>query len=93
MTDTIHSCSAFCTRPGCVAGREQAEALDAEMVRNHIRARMEAMRVTQAQYAEMCGYSPQYLSDFLNGKRSPGRAILDAEGLEAVTHYEYKRSP
>ncbi len=27
-TDTIHSCSPFCTRPGCVAGREQGEALE-----------------------------------------------------------------
>ncbi len=31
MTDTIHSCSPFCTLPGCVAGREQAEALHLEI--------------------------------------------------------------
>ena len=65
-------------------------SLDADMVRSHIRTKIEALRMTQKAYAEMCGYSEQYLSDFLNGMRAPGKVILDAEDLIAVTYYEYK---
>lgn len=69
-------------------------SMDADMVRELIRDNMECLEMTQAQYAEMCGYSPQYLSDFLGGRRGPGKSILQAEGLVAVTYYEYdKRSP
>ena len=59
------------------------------MVRDQIREKLKACGMTQKQYAEVCGYSESYLSDFLNGRRDPGEAILKAEGLRAVTYYEY----
>lgn len=65
-------------------------SMDADMVRNIVREQMEALEMTQKAYAEMCGYSAQYLSDFLSGRRDPGLAILDGLGLKAVTYYEYK---
>jgi hypothetical protein len=68
-------------------------SMDADMVRNHIRTKMQAMGMTQKAYAEMCGYSEQYLGDFLNGRRNPGLKILEAEDLKAVTYYEYKELP
>jgi transcriptional regulator with XRE-family HTH domain len=64
-------------------------SMDADMVRSRIRDKIEAMGITQSAYAEMCGYSQAYLSDFLNGLRGPGPAILKAEGLKAVTYYEF----
>lgn len=63
---------------------------DADMVRASIRDKIEKMGVTQAAYAEMCGYTPQHLRQFLCGSKGPGPKILDAEGLQAVTYYEFK---
>jgi transcriptional regulator with XRE-family HTH domain len=65
-------------------------ALDAGMVRDLVRRKIERLGTTQKTYAKLSGYSEQYLSDFLNGKCDPGPAILDAEGLIAVTHYVYR---
>lgn len=65
-------------------------SMDADMVRAHIRRKMEAMGMTQKAYAAMCGYTHQHLRQFLCGSKGPGPKILDAEGLHAVTYYEYK---
>jgi len=67
-------------------------SMDADMVRQHIRTKMKVLGVNQREYAEIYCYSEQYLSDFLNGKRNPGKKILAAEGFVAVTtYYEYER--
>lgn len=68
-------------------------SMDADMVRDHIRTKIEALGMSQREYAEMCGYDHTYLSRVLDGQRPPGKVILDAEGLQAVTYYEYKDTP
>lgn len=65
-------------------------SMDSDMVRAKVRRKMEALGFSQKQYSEMCGYSEQYLCDFLAGRREPGRKILDGECLKAVTYYEIK---
>jgi hypothetical protein len=42
---------------------------------------------TQKQWAEDIGISTAYLSDFLNGNRGAGPAILKALGYEATPYY------
>ncbi len=64
--------------------------MDAAAVRNMIRENMKRLGMTQAAYASAHGYSQAYLSDVLAGRRELGKAILDAEGLVAVTYYELK---
>lgn len=41
----------------------------------------------QAAWARSNGFSPQYLSDVLNGRREPGDAILKALKVERITSY------
>lgn len=41
----------------------------------------------QAAWARSHGFSPQYLSDVLKGRREPGEAILKALKVERVTTY------
>lgn len=65
-------------------------SMDADMVRNHIRTKIEAMGMSQREYADMCGYDHTHLSRVLNGEKPPGKKILDAEDLKAVTYYEFK---
>lgn len=65
-------------------------SMDADMVRDHIRTKIEAMGVSQREYANLCGYDYTYLSRVLSGERPPGKTILDAEGMTAVTYYEFK---
>lgn len=65
-------------------------SMDADMVRSSIRSKIEAMGMSQREYADMCGYDHTHLSRVLNGEKLPGKKILDAEGLHAVTYYEYK---
>lgn len=65
-------------------------SLDSDMVRSMVRRKMEVIGLNQKEYAEMCGYSEQYLSDFLAGHREPGKKILDGENLKAVTYYEFQ---
>ena len=43
------------------------------------------------QAAKEWGLSPSYLSDFLNGRRGPGKAILTAIGYEKVVKVEYRK--
>lgn len=45
---------------------------------------------SQKACAEKFGISQMYLSDVLNGRRSPGEKILDALGLEAQIVYKPK---
>ena len=45
----------------------------------------------QSRWARHAGVSPQYLTDVLRGRRSPGRAICNALGLERVVSVEYRR--
>ncbi len=42
---------------------------------------------TQFEAARKWNVSPAYLSDVLNGYRSPGQKLLDAVGFEKVTIY------
>jgi transcriptional regulator with XRE-family HTH domain len=65
--------------------------MTADQLRERIRIRLEKLRITQKEYAKMCGYSEQYLSDFLSGNREPGEKILKAECLKAVTYYEQSK--
>lgn len=44
----------------------------------------------QAAWAEARDISPAYVSDVLQGRRGPGRMILDALGLERVVVYRVK---
>lgn len=44
----------------------------------------------QARWCMENQVSTAYLSDVLNGRREPGKKILDALGLEAVTFYRSK---
>lgn len=45
---------------------------------------------SQAQWAREHGISPGYVNDVLNGRREPGKAILEALGLERVVSYREK---
>lgn len=42
---------------------------------------------SQLTLAKQLGVSPSYLSDVLNGRREPGKAILCALDLQAITEY------
>lgn len=68
-------------------------SMDSDMVRSRVRSNMEVLKMSQKEYAEMSGYSEQYLCDFLAGRREPGKKILDAENLKAVVYYEHKDLP
>ena len=46
---------------------------------------------SQVDVAKQLGISPQYLSDVLNNRRQPGKAVLDGLGLERVLTYRRKR--
>ncbi len=43
---------------------------------------------TQFQWATKHHLSPAYVSDFLNGRREPGKALLKALGFRKVVRYE-----
>lgn len=45
---------------------------------------------SQAKWCAEQGVSPAYVSDVLNGRRDPGKKILDALGYDAVTCYRPK---
>lgn len=45
---------------------------------------------SQAAWAKKHGLSPAYVSDVINGRREPGKAILEALGLERVVSYRVK---
>ncbi len=42
-------------------------------------------------FAESLQISPQYLHDCKEGRRMPGKKLLDAMGLESVTEYRKVR--
>lgn len=67
--------------------RIEPTSLTDEQLRDEVRRRVESSGLTQENYAMGHGYSPQYLSDFLNGKRKPGPAILEGENMACVTRY------
>ena len=46
---------------------------------------------SQVDVAKQLGISPQYLSDVLNNRRQPGKAVLDGLGVERVLTYRRKR--
>lgn len=46
---------------------------------------------SQESYAAANGFSAQYLSDFLNGRRDPGDKILDAIGFERIVRFRRKK--
>jgi hypothetical protein len=65
--------------------------MDEDDIRAMIRDDMAIMKAeTQQNWARANGISPQYLSDFMTGKKTPGPLILDALGLRRVVMYEGK---
>jgi DNA-binding transcriptional regulator YdaS (Cro superfamily) len=56
-----------------------------QMLRN--RCAVHEQKVVAAQL----GVSRTYLNDVLQGRRKPGKKILDALGLERVTAYQSRR--
>lgn len=63
--------------------------MDEDDVRAMIRDDMVIARAeTRQEWARKNGISPQYLSDFMSGRRGPGPMILAALGLRRVVHYE-----
>ena len=67
--------------------RTEPKAFTDDELRAEVKLRIERSGQTQEGYAKAHGYSPQYLSDFLTGKRLPGDKILQGEGLQAQTLY------
>ena len=67
--------------------RTEPTGLTDEQLRDEVKRRVESSGLTQENYAMGHGYSPQYLSDFLTGKRKPGPAILEGENMACVTRY------
>lgn len=63
--------------------------LDIDDVTNAL-AKAIAQAGTQAKWGAENGVSTAYVSDALNGRREPGKKILDALGYEAVTYYRVK---
>jgi hypothetical protein len=49
-----------------------------------------ALSGSQAKWCDAQGISTAYVSDVLNGRREPGKKILDALGYEAVAVYRAK---
>lgn len=64
--------------------------MDAYRLRDYLRVviRDDAKGVAK-DWAEKNGLSPAYVSDFLNGKREPGKAMCKALGVRRVTTYEF----
>ena len=50
-----------------------------------------AQAASQYQWATKHKLSPQYVTDLLKGRRSPGPAVLKIFRLEAVTQYREAR--
>ncbi len=44
----------------------------------------------QLAFSQVSGVSAQYVNDVLNGRKEPGRKILDAIGLERVVTHRKK---
>jgi hypothetical protein len=65
--------------------------MDEHDIRAMVRDDMVIMRAcTQQEWARRNGISPQYLSEFMTGRKAPGPLILDALGLRRVVLYEDK---
>lgn len=65
-------------------------AWDKDDITSHIRDHIENVFHTQKSAAKAYGVSASYLNDVLEGRRRPGKKILDALGFKAVTYYERK---
>lgn len=69
--------------------RRRIPLMDEDDIRAMVRDDMAIMRTTSQQdWALRNGISPQYLSDFMTGKKAPGPLILAALGLKRVVYYE-----
>lgn len=63
--------------------------MDEDDIRAMVRDDMVIMKAaTQQEWARANGISPQYLSDFMVGRKAPGPLILAALGLKRVVMYE-----
>jgi hypothetical protein len=63
--------------------------LDEDDVRQMVRDDMPISGCsTQQEWARKNNISPQYLSDFMTGRKAPGQKILDALMLRRVVTYE-----
>ena len=63
--------------------------LDEDDVRDMLRDDMRIMGCqTQQEWARRQGISPQYVSDFMTGKKAPGQKILSALMLKRTVTYE-----
>lgn len=60
------------------------------MTEDDVRALLRSKAPRQADFAKVAGISPQYVNDVLAGRRDPGKAILDALGIEKVVTYRRK---
>lgn len=63
----------------------------ADEIREQVKNKLERSSHTQKSFAEMIGISPQYLNDFLKGRREPGPAILIYFGYEHQPHFRKTR--
>lgn len=57
-------------------------------VRKHLASQA---KPTQSAWAKKHGVAAAYVSDVINGRREPGKAILDALGLERIVTYRRKK--
>jgi|CXWL01.1.fsa_nt_gi predicted transcriptional regulator len=57
------------------------------VIRNLLAEQCKA-EITQYQWATKHHISPAYVSDFLNGRRDPGEALLKALGFRKAMRYE-----
>jgi hypothetical protein len=58
-----------------------------DQVRDKVRKIVEATGDNVTEVARDFNISPQYLHDFLKGRRGPGKSILKAVGLQKTTIY------
>ena len=66
---------------------ERLRDMTEEQVRDKVRKIVEAADGNVSQVARELNISPQYLHDFLNGRRQPGDKILSAVGITKVVTY------
>lgn len=59
-------------------------------IRRHL---VSLARPTQAAWAKDHGISPGYVSDVIQGRREPGKAMLKALGWERVVIYRPVKAP
>ena len=67
-----------------------AVLMNVDAVRAMVRSKLRRTKMTQTQYAALCGFSSAFLSMFLHGKKKPNPSILEDLGLELIERYKRK---